>query len=191
MPLTLRACRHVHVRVSMVEILRGMPACHVWVLRRLQRGSAGGRVAGWQGQTPAHLSLSSHGVRLRNQRLNKHAHFLKSLLRIAGEGRHTFLDGSYCEGSWVAGERSAGVFVAGDRSWEYRGQWRGLERHGQGTLFQKGLSKYTGDYWHIRGTCLKGHRCTPYIVGTEHRRHWNACVRLSTERPLSLHTCTL
>lgn len=27
---------------------------------------------------------------------------------------------------------------------EYRGQWRDLLRHGQGTLFQKGLFKYTG-----------------------------------------------
>ena len=87
--------------------------------------------------------------------LHERANVLRPQSGGAGEGRHTFLDGAYYEGSWVAGERSVGVFVAGDGSWEYRGQWRGLERHGQGTLFQKGLSKYTGDYWHIRGTCLK------------------------------------
>ena len=61
-----------------------------------------------------------------------------------GQGRHTFLDGSYYEGSWVAGERSTGVFLSADGQMEYRGQWRGLLRHGQGTLFQKGLLKYTG-----------------------------------------------
>ena len=62
----------------------------------------------------------------------------------AGQGRHSFLDGSYYEGSWVAGERSTGVYVSAGGEMEYRGQWRGLLRHGQGTLFQKGLFKYTG-----------------------------------------------
>ena len=139
----------------------------------------------------SHLPHGSSGLELSDQMPYECAGFLRPQLGTAGEGRHTFLDCSYYEGSWVAGERSIGVFVAGDRSWEYRGQWRGLERHGQGTLFQKGLSKYTGGFRHIRGTCSKGHRCIPYIVGTEHRRHWNACVRLSTECLLPLHTCAL
>ena len=86
------------------------------------------------------------------QMLNERAGFLKPLSGVAGDGRHTFLDGSYYEGSWVAGERSTGVFVSGDRTWEYCGQWRGMERHGQGTLFQKGLSKYTGGFRHNSGT---------------------------------------
>ena len=62
----------------------------------------------------------------------------------AGQGRHAFLDGAYYEGSWVAGERSTGVYVSAGGEMEYRGQWRGLLRHGEGTLFQKGLLKYTG-----------------------------------------------
>ena len=66
----------------------------------------------------------------------------------AGQGRHTFLDGSYYEGSWIAGERSTGVYVSGNGEMEYRGQWGGLQRHGQGTLFQKGLFKYTGAHPH-------------------------------------------
>ena len=36
------------------------------------------------------------------------------------------------------------MFVSGDGAMEYRGQWRGILRHGQGTLFQKDLFKYTG-----------------------------------------------
>ena len=71
-------------------------------------------------------------------------HANEMLAACAGQGRHTFLDGSYYEGSWIAGERSTGVYVSGDGKMEYCGQWRRLLRHGQGTLFQKGLFKYTG-----------------------------------------------
>lgn len=62
----------------------------------------------------------------------------------AGKGRHTFLDGSYYEGRWVAGERTTGKFVSADGSSEYSGAWKGDARHGQGVLFVKGLFKYTG-----------------------------------------------
>ncbi len=65
---------------------------------------------------------------------------------LAGQGRHTFLDGSYYEGSWVAGERREGAFRSGDGALEYRGQWRGQLRHGQGGLFHRGLFKYTGGH---------------------------------------------
>ena len=140
------------------------------------------------GADRAHLSLSRNGIRLRNQRLHECASFLRPQLGAAGEGRHTFLDGAYYEGSWVAGERSVGVFVAGDASWEYRGQWRGLERHGQGTLFQKGLSKCTGGFLHTSRTCLEEHTCTQCMAGIEHRRHWKACVRLGTECTLPVHS---
>ena len=51
MPLTLRACRHVHVRKSMAGMSRGVRASHVRVIRRLQRREADRRVTGWQGQT--------------------------------------------------------------------------------------------------------------------------------------------
>ena len=122
------------------------------------------------------------------QTLSEYAEFLMPLLGAAGEGRHTFLDGSYYEGSWVAGERSAGVFVSGDRGWEYRGQWRGLERHGQGTLFQKGLSKYTGGFQHIPRGCLQERACTQCMDGAKRRSHCKACFRLSAGCPAPVHT---
>jgi len=78
-------------------------------------------------------------------------HHCKGFLNITGlhgsgvgQGRHTFLDGSYYEGSWANGERLKGSFVLGDGSTEYSGQWRNGVRHGHGVLFQKGLLKYTG-----------------------------------------------
>ncbi len=63
---------------------------------------------------------------------------------LVGQGRHTFLDGSYYEGQWAAGERVKGMWVSGNNSSEYSGQWRGDLRHGHGVLFTKGLLKYTG-----------------------------------------------
>ena len=143
------------------------------------------------GADRAGLSLSSNVLGLSEQRMDERAGFLKPLLGAAGEGRHTFLDGSYYEGSWVAGERSAGVFVSGDRSWEYRGQWRGPERHGQGTLFQKGLSKYTGKLYGNSGACSEERACTQCMARTKHRRHWKACMGLSTGYPLPLRTPAL
>jgi len=62
----------------------------------------------------------------------------------------------------VAGERGTGMFVSGDGVTEYRGQWRGVLRHGQGTLFQKDLFKYTGvrDREGIHMHCLASEQST-------------------------------
>ena len=101
----------------------------------------------------------------------------------AGQGRHTFLDGSYYEGSWVAGERGTGMFVSGDGAMEYRGQWRGVLRHGQGTLFQKDLFKYTGvrDREDIRMRCLASEQGTGMGFSGDRamqsRKQWRGMLR--------------
>lgn len=70
------------------------------------------------------------------------AHFSES--ELAGNGRLTQPDGSYCEGSWKEGSRIHGRWVSADKRQEYLGDWLQDKKHGQGTLHMKGLLQYTG-----------------------------------------------
>ena len=64
--------------------------------------------------------------------------------RSAGNGRLTFKDGSYYEGSWKEGDRVHGKWISSDKKQEFRGDWQQDMRHGTGALHIQGLLQYTG-----------------------------------------------
>lgn len=65
-------------------------------------------------------------------------------MHAAGNGRLTFRDGSYYEGSWEEGKRLHGKWLSPDKKSEYQGEWADDKRHGTGTLHVQGLLQYTG-----------------------------------------------
>jgi len=60
-------------------------------------------------------------------------------------------------GEYALGARKKGKFVSGDRALEYDGSWRGEDRDGFGSYYQKGayryLGEWRGDSRHGRGRC--------------------------------------
>lgn len=67
--------------------------------------------------------------------------------KIHGQGRWTYSsDGSFFQGTFHLGSRVYGTFATKDGSEEYKGEWKGMIRHGKGMLYMKQLGKYEGEF---------------------------------------------
>jgi len=73
--------------------------------------------------------------------------------------------------AWQA-SKSTGMGSSGDRTVNSKEQWRGVLRHGLGTLFQKELIKYTGAHHSIMSQGRHSH-----VSGGQRAQHRHLCVR--------------